>query len=340
MYYTKFIIGQEENGQNSKYRNLIMPLSDKLNSLLVGGSIVSPIRQNMYTTDAEEVPKEYQSFRNRWISEIIPLIVNSLYKNMGSSFDYAIKNGVDLVIYIKKIVSKPEMVNILNYEPTGVISVKPESSEKNAIFTKINIQAGYNQYKAGNTRTIDWKLKNVFDQNEYVINIVNNIITLGKSLKIINEETNLGMKLLNEINVQKLIANTDIGRKNRAKKQVKTTPCKLTKLFADPKSKLFMLEYNCKSYPSTEGKRQYGYVIHDSVTRDIKELWCSCKDYYYRLQAPLVRGKLASFGPLPNKYSAKAPMVHNRKWTAKTNPTGRLYLCKHLYAVIGPGGYY
>jgi hypothetical protein len=146
--------------------------------------------------------------------------------------------------------------------------------------------------------------------------------------------------LLNEIHVQKLINGTDLGRRSRAKMQVRTTPCKLLKLFEDEANHLYMLEYNVKSYPSSEGKRQYGYVIHDNVTRDIKEVFCSCRDWYYRCWAVYVRNKIASFGPLPGKYSAKAPMVHNRKWPVKVNPAGKLYLCKHLYAVIGPGGYF
>jgi hypothetical protein len=148
----------------------------------------------------------------------------------------------------------------------------------------------------------------------------------------------LNEQLLNEINVQKLIANTDQGRKNRAKRQVRTQPCKQFKLFPD--KPLYMLEYSVKSYPSSEGKRQYGYVIFDNQTMDIKELFCSCRDYYYRLWSNYVKNKLASFGPLPGKYSSKAPMKHNKQWTRVTNPRGKLFLCKHLYAIIGPGGYF
>jgi hypothetical protein len=147
--------------------------------------------------------------------------------------------------------------------------------------------------------------------------------------------------MLNEIHVQKLISNTDEGRKFRAKKHVKTTPVKAWKLFDDPNNRLWMMEYNVKAYPSTEGKRHYGYIIFDNKTKDIKELWCSCKDYYYRLHATMVKNKLAKWTQeLPEKYPKKAPMIHNRKFTIKTNPTGKLYLCKHLISVIGPGGYF
>jgi hypothetical protein len=114
----------------------------------------------------------------------------------------------------------------------------------------------------------------------------------------------------------------------------------LWKLFGDENSHLYVLEYNVKSYPSTENKRQYGYVIHDNQTRDIKEVFCSCKDWYYRQWYPCVKAKIASFGPLPGKFSAKAPMVHNRRPCIKTNPTNKLYLCKHLMAILGKGGYF
>ena len=101
------------------------------------------------------------------------------------------------------------------------------------------------------------------------------------------------------------------------------------------------MEYNFKSFPSTEQKRQWGYIIYDPETKDIREAYCTCADYHFRLRAPYVRAKIGpQRGKLPPKYknTRARKWAWNGEWTKKTNPQGKIFTCKHLAAAII--GYY
>jgi hypothetical protein len=126
-----------------------------------------------------------------------------------------------------------------------------------------------------------------------------------------------------------LMNNTDEGRVKRAKIDVRAKPPIIVKLEGKDKSYLEAI-YNCKAYPSTEKKRHGGYIIFHPVKQVVKQLWCDCKDFNYRLYAPYVKSKMATWD-LPAKMKKLRPFVHNREWTEKTNPDGRLFLCKHLW---------
>lgn len=154
-----------------------------------------------------------------------------------------------------------------------------------------------------------------------------------------DEESNL----LTEIGKWDLTTKTDMGRIRRAMRELRTRPPKLTELVNGEE----MLEYNFKANPSTEFRRHWGYVIYKG--NKINELFCDCKDFFFRLYAPLVKKGLAVWEPdLPKKfqrryarlnnepypsgYAGKLP--HNRQWTKITNPSGKIFVCKHLYALI------
>lgn len=146
--------------------------------------------------------------------------------------------------------------------------------------------------------------------------------------------SSLNRKLLNEISKQRLLGNTDHGRVFRARHEVRTRPLKLTLL--DEDENLWMAEYNFKAFPSTEEKRHWGYIVYDEDDNDIKEAYCDCRDYFFRLRAPYVRRELApkKDNELPPKYQKRQPMRYNGRWTVVTNPTGQLFLCKHLAAAM------
>lgn len=143
--------------------------------------------------------------------------------------------------------------------------------------------------------------------------------------------------LLLEIAKNTLLKNTDAGRIIRSKTQVRTQPVGM--MLLDEKKRLWMLEYNFKAYPSTEEKRHWGYVIYDMVNDDVMELFCDCKDYFYRLYYPMVKNRLARWS-LNNKYTRRLVEKHSRTEylnpTGKpiANPTGKLYCCKHLSAML------
>ena len=155
-----------------------------------------------------------------------------------------------------------------------------------------------------------------------------------------------------------LLQNTDQGRKDRAKHDVRTKPIGST--LYDRKKNIWFIEYNFRSYPSVENKRHWGYIMYDDTHEDILEMFCDCKDFFYRLYAPMVKKRLANwnldwqFRNNPNKeaknpnekitdkrwttgeakYRRRVVMPHNRKWTIKTNPDGKVFLCKHLTKLI------
>lgn len=137
---------------------------------------------------------------------------------------------------------------------------------------------------------------------------------------------------LNEINKNILKTNTDDGRIHRAINDIKTHRRQLR--FRVDNNGNNVLEYDFRANPSTEFRNHWGYVIYKND--DIKELFCCCKDFFYRLYAPLVKNKLATWTP-PKKFIMRMKKfngVHNKEWTKIRNPTGDLYVCKHLYALI------
>lgn len=132
---------------------------------------------------------------------------------------------------------------------------------------------------------------------------------------------------LDEADKKFFMTNTDPGRIKRAKTEIRHTPPRVT----DIGDGYERLEYNFKANPSTEFKRHWGYV--DAKGNNVKEVFCDCKDFFYRLYAPMVKKGLATWD-LPPKFKNRLTKRPNRAWTNTTNPEGKLFVCKHLYALI------
>lgn len=163
-----------------------------------------------------------------------------------------------------------------------------------------------------------------------IITNIENILEVPRKITL-SEEVNL----LLEIKVNRLMNNTDKGRIYRGIHQVRTRPINGT--IVDKNRQIWMLEYNFKAYPSTEQKRHYGYVLYEDPKKDIIQVFCDCLDFWYRLHAPFVRKKLATWNlPLlyKNKQKMANPTPHTKQWTIVRNPSGNLYCCKHLYALL------
>lgn len=106
------------------------------------------------------------------------------------------------------------------------------------------------------------------------------------------------------------------------------------------------LEFVTRANPSVEERPHYGYLIFNNPRQSIKELFCSCNDFFFRAYYPFVKRDLATFNLDPEvkqllttKYTNTRPedmKTHNgeaSKW-AKTNKGEKLFLCKHLYRAI------
>lgn len=133
------------------------------------------------------------------------------------------------------------------------------------------------------------------------------------------------------ISKDQLFLNTDDGRKFRGETQVKNrrSPNSLTA----GKPELERLDYIVKAKPSIEKKTHHGYIDFDPETNEIHEMFCDCKDYFFRLAAPLVKADLATWD-LEKKYKKRMIKPHNKEWTNITNPSGKLFVCKHLYFIL------
>ena len=132
---------------------------------------------------------------------------------------------------------------------------------------------------------------------------------------------------LEEIAIQKLINATDEGRLERAN-LVRTSPPRVTKTFPNNFS---LVEFNFKSKHSTTGDRAKGYVICNPAG-DVKEFFCSCKDFRWRIHWIAVKNKLARWNP-PARFLNPKTGKCNRQPPVITNPEGKLYVCKHIAAL-------
>jgi hypothetical protein len=125
-----------------------------------------------------------------------------------------------------------------------------------------------------------------------------------------------------------LVDGTDEKRLLKAKKHVRKFP---PKVIGTDKEGYEVLEFNFKSFPSTSGKRARGYIIHKE--RDVKEMYCSCEDFYYRLWYKLVDSGLSRFD-VPRKFPRVKPPNKMDMATGDIRKDGEeLFLCKHLAAM-------
>jgi len=136
-----------------------------------------------------------------------------------------------------------------------------------------------------------------------------------------------------------MLANTgklSPDRTQRAMKDVRKQPPKITGVTEVQGTKYFRAEYNFKSNGSTQ--RQIGYADVSQDKQYCKELFCSCSDFFYRLYAPYVAAGLSTWS-IPSKFKSKQTLnvkkpSHNHRWTVETNPMGKLFLCKHLWGFL------
>jgi len=136
-----------------------------------------------------------------------------------------------------------------------------------------------------------------------------------------------------------MLANTgklSPDRVERAMKQVRKQPPNITGVKEVQGEKYFRAEYNFISQGSA--KRQIGYADVSQDKSHCKELFCSCSDFFYRLYAPYVAAGLSTWN-VPSKFKSKQTAnvkkaSHNHRWTVDTNPMGKLFLCKHLWAFL------
>lgn len=133
------------------------------------------------------------------------------------------------------------------------------------------------------------------------------------------------------ISKSKLFANTDDARKFKGKTQIKNRRSPLS--LSAGKPELQRTDFIVKAKPTVEKKTHHGYIDWDPKTKEIHEMFCDCKDYFFRLAAPLVKADLATWDLEP-KYKKRLVQDHNHDWTTVTNPDGKLYVCKHLYFIL------
>jgi hypothetical protein len=108
------------------------------------------------------------------------------------------------------------------------------------------------------------------------------------------------------------------------------------------------MSYKFRSNPSTQLKNHFGYVTWDESKKAIREVYCSCSDFNFRMYYPLVQRGLAKWNidrrflerttttKFQNGVVTQTPFRHNHtngKGIANVSPA-RLIVCKHLYNAI------
>lgn len=137
-----------------------------------------------------------------------------------------------------------------------------------------------------------------------------------------------------EVSKRTLMRKTDKKRVKRALEEVQIKNQRIVEVDGNG---LMRLEYRVKSNPSTEKKSHWGYIEFTENNKSISKAWCSCRDFAYRLWAPYVESDLSNWD-LINKYKKREkerqPYPHTQEWTIETNPSGKMYTCKHLYKIM------
>lgn len=186
----------------------------------------------------------------------------------------------------------------------------------------------------------------IIDNGDDKSYIIFDSVTLSNAKKLYNQIDEAKKAPPRGVKADVLLANTvrlSPDRVKRGMKEIRTNPPKITNVIEKAGNKYFRAEYNFKSVPSVEFRRQWGYADVSKNKEYINELYCTCKDFYYRLYAPYIAAGLATWD-LPPKYKANRQIniiskSKNNKtpvntWTDSTNPDGKLFLCKHLWAFI------
>jgi hypothetical protein len=171
--------------------------------------------------------------------------------------------------------------------------------------------------------------------SEYILESFNEIYLI---------EANKKPKLLQKANLQRATkrfrssTNPESG-KHRVQKAATSKLMKYEFHKKEAKEK-FGNQYNIVSYrvlskENTEktADGHHGYIAYNASNRNIKQVFCDCKDFFFRLYAPYVSAEFATFD-LDKPYSDYLIKKHNTKWTDETNPKGTLFLCKHLYRAM------
>jgi hypothetical protein len=131
-------------------------------------------------------------------------------------------------------------------------------------------------------------------------------------------------ELFLEYTIDELMDEGGKDRMERARRHVRTQPPKVIKTSDDG---FETLEFNFKSFPSTSGKRAQGYVEHKG--REIREMYCSCEDFFYRIWYKAVDMGIAKWD-IDKKYPRiKQP----NQMAGNIKPSDQLFVCKHIAAL-------
>ena len=277
------------------------------------------------TKPIDEHDSLYISLSNPLVLKETSTAPTDLYFNIRS-VGYAVEHGYDSVIVENDDMSYCILIDF-NEEHSDVNSYITEAGKKKGPLSGIRIAKDKRDElikKRKEQRLADKKAT----KNKKA----------HKSLKR-NTQTKRPKKAPSQgMRVDVMLANTgklSPDRVERAMKKVRKQPPKLTGVKDVNGAKYFRAEYNFKSIDSKN--RQLGYADVSQDKQYCNELFCSCSDFFYRLYAPYVAAGLADWN-IPSKYKSRqmnnVGELPNHKWTVDTNPFGKLFLCKHLWAFL------
>lgn len=129
---------------------------------------------------------------------------------------------------------------------------------------------------------------------------------------------------------------TDAGRQLRSKDDVDLIDWEIRRGWADPikfGKGYKIIEYSVLSDPSKENKIHHGYVVYFASNRKVREVWCDCKDFFYRLYFLYVKAGISTYD-LDSAYSRFMVGEVQKRPPEITNPGNRLFVCKHLLHIF------
>ena len=129
---------------------------------------------------------------------------------------------------------------------------------------------------------------------------------------------------------------TDAGRILRSKDDVNIVDWKIRKGYADPAKYgkgYKIIEYSVLADPTIENRIHHGYVVYFASNRKVREVWCDCKDYFFRLYYVYVKAGISTYN-LDAAYKRFMVAPIEKRPPVETNPSGRLFACKHLLHIF------
>lgn len=85
--------------------------------------------------------------------------------------------------------------------------------------------------------------------------------------------------------------------------------------------------------PKGTTREHIGYVYYDK-DKDIKQMFCTCEDFYHRAYFRAIEEKRAVFKLLPDVYKKELRKRYKGNYPKEPEPENEIVMCKHITSAI------